>query len=488
MQLVVRLVLVVVAGAITWGCNDVTGRADRADAAAPLAPLEGSAAVGSVASRRAGAGGMSAAWGVSVACAGDVDGDGIGDVLLGAPQESGVAAGAGAAALVLGPIVAGLDALTPDALMTGVEAGDGAGVSVASAGDVDGDGFGDVVIGAWQRNGVARDTGAAYLLRGPIDGTVALGPEHIVLEGDAPDAYAGFAVAGAGDVNGDGLADVLVSSFHARERGAVGLLLGPVRRGPVLLGDADAVIRGERDGEHAGIAVAAAGDVDGDGYGDVLVGAPFEDSGGEDAGAVYLLRGPLRAEVSLHDAEAKLVGESGGDQAGTSLAAAGDVNGDGVMDFVIGAPFADRGGTDAGAAYLVLGPIRGVVSLADAAAIFVGEAAGDGAGVAVSGVPDIDADGRAELLIGAWGADFAGDGAGAAYLVAGADARGVFPLGRATARLLGEAAQDGIGGSVAGCDVDGDGRGDLLIGAYGYDGESSNSGAVFIVGSAGRAP
>ena len=119
-------------------------------------------------------------------------------------------------------------------------------------------------------------------------------------------------------------------------------------------------------------------------------------------------------------------------------------------------------------------------------AIVVGENAGDGAGVAVTGVPDLDGDGRSELLVGAWGSDASSESAGAAYLLYGRDLSGVVPLSRAAARMLGDSAQDGVGGSVASCDLDGDARGDLLVGAAGVDGDTRDEGVVFVVTSRGR--
>lgn len=456
----------------------------RARPAAP--PFVGDVSTDDIPSRLGGTT-PGASWGVSVACAGDVDGDGTGDVVLGAPQDPSGGAGAGAIAFAFGPIDATRSGPTAEVVLAGGAAHDNTGISVAAAGDVDGDGLGDVLVGAWQHDGVARDSGAAYLVRGSARGALHMDAQDIVLAGDGPDAYAGFAVAGAGDVDGDGLSDVLVSSFHARTRGAIGLLYGPVRRGAVLLDDADALLRGASEGDHAGIAIGAAGDVDGDGLGDVLVGAPFHDEGGIDAGAVHVVLGPLHGDVYLHDSTyAQLVGEAPDDQAGTSVARIGDVDGDGIEDLAVGAPFSDRGGLDAGAVYVVRGPVRGTMALADAYGVLVGENPGDGAGIAVAGVADRDGDGRAELLVGAWGSDVSAESAGAAYLVYGRDVAGVVPLSRAGARLLGGAAQDGVGGSVASCDLDGDSRGDLLVGAAGLDGASRDEGVVLVVTSRGQ--
>jgi hypothetical protein len=143
--------------------------------------------------------------------------------------------------------------------------------------------------------------------------------------------------------------------------------------------------------------------VSGDGHDDLLVGADIYSDGpaGTYRGAAYLVLGPVTGDFDLSLADAKLVGEDELDYAGQGVSGAGDVDGDSHDDFLVGAWGNDEGGIDAGAAYLVLGPVTGTSDLSRADAKFVGERDRDNAGWSVSGAGDVDADGRADLLIGA---------------------------------------------------------------------------------------
>src|SRR5262249_28472230 len=155
---------------------------------------------------------------------------------------------------------------------------------------------------------------------------------------------------------------------------------------------------GKAAGDEVGYSVAGPGDVDGDGQADLLLGAPYSDAGSVDGGAAYLLLGPVRSGLDLKDATALLVAEAAGDLAGQSVAGAGDVDGDGLADLLVGAYGNDAGGTDAGTTYLLSGPVGGEVDLGDATARMLGEVAGDKAGFAVAGAGDVDGDGLDDVL------------------------------------------------------------------------------------------
>jgi hypothetical protein len=175
---------------------------------------------------------------------------------------------------------------------------------------------------------------------------------------------------------------------------------------------------GEASGDRAGSAIAFAGDVDGDGYADILVGAPGSDKGGADSGAVYLMTADLGGSVSLATAEATVFGAPG-DEVGSAIAAGGDVNQDGFADILLGVAGDDEGGEDAGAAWLFHGPISGDYPCDSGDTWFVGEQAGDGAGTSVAMAGDINGDGFTDLLIGALGSDAGGSDSGTTYLVSG---------------------------------------------------------------------
>jgi hypothetical protein len=161
-------------------------------------------------------------------------------------------------------------------------------------------------------------------------------------------------------VNGDGFDDVLIGAFGndagGRYAGAAYLVLGSATPGDLPLFAADAAYTGEAGNDLAGGAVSVAGDVDGDGFDDLLVGA-YGYSGGSNAGAAYLVLGsPTPADLSLSAADARYTGEAADDYAGHSVSGARDVDGDGFDDLLVGAHYDDAGGTKAGAAYLLVGP------------------------------------------------------------------------------------------------------------------------------------
>ncbi len=436
--------------------------------------------------------------GYSVSTAGDVDGDGFGDLLVGSHYNDDGGDYAGAAYLVLGSATPGdLSLGSADAQYTGVAEYDGAGRVVATAGDVDGDGFGDILIGALGNDDGGDCAGAAYLvLGGPVPGDLSLSAADAQYTGEAAEDVAGSGASAAGDVDGDGFGDMLIGAKYnddsGENAGAAYLLLGSSTPGSRFLGAASAQYTGEATEDAAGASVSSAGDIDGDGLGDILIAAPYNDDGGDSAGAVYLLLGSATpVDLALGGADAKYTGEAAGDVAGSSVSTAGDVDGDGLGDMLIGASHNDDGGDLAGAAYLVLGGATpGSLSLGTADAQYTGEASRDLAGNSVSTAGDVDGDGFGDILIGAYyndddGTDamatyvvYAGTDEGAAHLVLGAGTRGSISLGDADATYSGETSSDQAGFSVSTAgDMNADGFGDLLIGAPSDD----PTGAAYLV-------
>ncbi len=249
--------------------------------------------------------------------------------------------------------------------------------------------------------------------------------------------------------------------------------------------DAIGRIYGASDGDFMGQVVDGPGDLGGDGLPDLLVAAPGDDVGGEDAGAFFILDGPIDSDRTASDAVAAWYGEQSGDQAGGAIGAPGDVNDDGYADLVVGAPDQDIGGEGAGLIYILYGPTSGVSTLVDADARILGRQPGDRAGNAVDASADIDGDGRRDVLVGAYIDDSAAINAGAAYLVLGpwsgtsylTDAEGGF-IGESEADLAGWAVE------LAG-DLDGGGVEDVVIGAPGGDNGSDEGGVVYLISSEG---
>jgi hypothetical protein len=416
--------------------------------------------------------------GAAVAAAGDVDGDGYGDLLIGAPRADSGGSNAGDAYLLFGP-VSGTSSLSSAVQLVGAATGDLAGTALAGLGDQDGDGYDDIAVGAYGNDNGGSGAGAVYVLEGPVSSGGLGSAQAKIFGANASDAL-GYAIAALGDATGDGLPDLLVGAYGADSSGAdsgSAYLFAAPLAGQLSPGSAAAVFSGAASGDAAGWAVHSAGDVDGDSLVDIIVGAPNDDDGGTDAGAVAIFTGGPSGSVGFASATALLSGVADNDHAGYAVAGAGDVDGDGYGDVVVGAPDADPSISGGGAAYIVLGPVTGTLSLGSADVIVMGDSASGRLGLAVTGAADIDADGRADVMVGA---DRHGGGLGAGFVVLGG-ASGSFDASSADAILEGETYQDWAGSSVALIpDTNGDGRDDILIGAWGNDGSGADAGAAYL--------
>ena len=395
-----------------------------------------------------------------------------------------------------------------DLTFVGESAGDWAGYSVAPAGDVNNDGYDDLVIGApYFGPDADKGDGKGYLVLGrPRDQWPAdhvglaqadasfTGPDSVPYRSDmlARQVYT------AGDVNGDGYDDFLVSHWMysmPEARGRAYLFLG---RAQVDWGqafpveEADASFVGESQYDYASWYVSTVGDVNGDGLDDFAITATGnEEGGGYQAGQVYLFLGRAAADwghdFDLAQADATFLGEAEGDRAGRSATGVGDVNADGYADFMIGAIGSDYSAEDAGQAYLLLGRPAAdwgrdmPLSMADAS--FVGEAAGDQLGRRVAWAGDANGDGYDDFLLGASYNDQVALEAGKAYLFLGrpaADWGLHYPAVQADASFLGEVEWDEAGRRVSGAgDINDDGYDDFLICAPHSDRAADLAGATY---------
>jgi hypothetical protein len=374
-------------------------------------------------------------------------------------------------------VLAGAQSLDAAARLLGAEAGERAGTAVALVGDVTGDGVGDLAVGAPKRDAFGADAGAVYLVPGPFSGTLSLADAALVFTGGQEAANLGSAVAPAGDIDGDGVADLLLAADRAKaggnDAGEVYLFLGPHTAGAGAY-TADLRLIGEVAYDLAGGAIRGIPDATGDGTPDLLIGATgYGDGGFQNRGAIYVADGGARGIVDLGASPLRVYGESLLERLGASVDGA-DVNGDGVADLVAGAWGAPAGAA-AGAVFVLYGPLSGNVSAADADVRLDGSAAGDLAGSAVA-IGDHSGDGAPDLAVGAPGA---GGGAG---LVAVVDAPfrsgGLSSL--AVATVAGTAGGEAAGASlVLSADWDGDGPFDLLVGAPGASVGGAGSGGAW---------
>jgi hypothetical protein len=301
-----------------------------------------------------------ARFGAAVASAGDVNGDGYGDVIVTANGYDAEAANEGAAFVYYGgPDGLATDPAWTVHPVDQDYANFGR--SAASAGDLNGDGYSDVIVGApWydvDQTDEGRNWGMAFVYHGSATGLGAEPDWSKVAE--RKKGRFGTSVSTAGDVDGDGYSDVIVGAYQYTEvhnvtpwrEGAAFVYHG----GPDGLdtGSGDWIVRsGQKEAKFA-LSVSTAGDVDGDGYADLVVGAPNYDDGEPQEGFAFVFHG---SPDGLDAAPAWSVdGDQRGAAFGFAVSTAGDVNGDGYGDVIVGAPTYNSGGIDQGAAFIYLG-------------------------------------------------------------------------------------------------------------------------------------
>jgi len=417
--------------------------------------------------------------GTAVAGAGDVNGDGFDDVLVGSPRADSAASNAGDAYLILGPVSGTATLSAADAVISGLAASDLAGTALAGLSDWNSDGLDEIIIGSYGDDSGASGAGAAYIFEGPIvSGSVA--DATAVILGSAENDGLGYAVAPAGDVNADAVPDVLVGAYASdtsgSNAGSAYLFTGPIT-GSVSASTAVSSFHGAAAGDTAGWAVSSVGDTNGDALADLIVGAPGNDNTGTDAGMAALFLGTPSGSISMNAADAMLTGVTAGDYAGYALAGAGDVNGDGYDDVVVGAYGADDSTSGGGAAYILWGPLAGSKSLGDAETIILGDSASGRLGISVASAGDINNDGQDDVLLGA---DRYYGGLGAAYLVLGST-MGSIDATSTDAMLEGQTYYDWAGAAVAGAgDTNADGMADIIVGAWGNDSSGTDAGAAYL--------
>ena len=366
--------------------------------------------------------------GAAVSDAGDINGDGLADLIVGAPGESSayVLFGkvGGYATNVAVNSLDGSNGFRIDGIANGQ-----LGYSVANAGDVNHDGVNDIIIG----NG-SPNVGVGYVVLGShsafsaaINATTLDGTNGFRIDG-ADVNKSSFIVSGAGDVNADGVSDVIIGSWDAN---AAYVLFGQGAGFPAtvslatLNGVNGFVLNNGAAGGQFGSAVAGIGDINNDGIADMAIGAPMASttSTNNQAGKTYVVFGSSNAFPALLNT-AGLDGSNGGfqiygavtrDRSGWSVGAAGDINDDGIADLAIGAPYSSYSATVSGTSYVIFGKNGAFASPVNLSSNPVmpnhldgnngfqltGASAVSQSGWTVSGAGDLNGDGADDLLIGA---------------------------------------------------------------------------------------
>jgi Ca2+-binding RTX toxin-like protein len=476
---------------------------------AAVAPSDGFAIYGPL---NANSNSQSAGVDMNAAAAGDVNGDGYGDIIIGEPRngQDGFFSGrayvlyghAGTSGTVdLGTITAAQGAvirMSPTAF-TGTD-GAFVGSSVASAGDINNDGIDDVIIGANQDGSGGNYAGRAFVLYGSLNGIgninlATLTPtQGFALQGTQASGFAGLDVAGLGDVNGDGIDDLAVSApnqdggtgniyvYYGKTGGLTSTTLAPIAPANGF------IIHGASAQTRTGWSLSSAGDVNGDGRDDIIFSNGAFATGFE----TYLIFGQAGGIGTLNLASLsasqgfKLQPATPGSLGG-QVSAAGDVDGDGFDDLLIGVGNGDLSGN----AYVIYGNASissATLGISDGLVIVGTPATGDAFGMDVASAGDVNGDGAADLIIGAWRGNIGGFARGAAYII-----YGVLPTTAVTLTgtvagqsLVGGALDDTLYGLGGDDRLYGNGGTDLLFGGAGNDFLQGGAGADSLTGGTGN--
>ncbi len=453
-------------------------------------------------------------FGGSVAYGGDINGDGIDDLLVGAVGSDPNGLLSGSTYLLLGSVIGFPTQVNTSntIVFNGAAVFDNSGYSVNYAGDINNDGIDDFVIGAIESSSNGNSlTGRSYVVFGKlvrfassVDLSTLNGADGFVLNGVEQFDLSGATVGSAGDLNNDGISDLFIGSINggSNDEGECYIIYGSSNTFPssfnlsTLNGSNGFTIKGINPNDEAGRSVSSAGDFNHDGIDDLIIGAP----GANTAYVVYGTNNLFSQTLNLSSINGTngivFNGVTFDDQLGISVSNAGDINADGIDDIVIGADLVDTSfGVDAGASYVVFGngssfPAPFNLSSINGNNGFVlqGNGTNDNSGNTVNSAGDVNSDGIDDIIIGAKKADANGIDSGASYVIFGSQTPFDSHIsltsldGNNGFSIYGLSAGDMLGSSVSYAgDINEDGLDDIIIGANNDDPNGADSGAAYII-------
>ncbi|MFC1475850.1 S8 family serine peptidase, partial [Candidatus Zixiibacteriota bacterium] len=376
-------------------------------------------------------------FGWRVSGAGDVNNDGFDDIIVGREYDQGNNVQGSA------DVYSGLDGSRLYHLV-GAQLGDWFGHSVAGAGDLNGDDYGDFIIGAFSYDEVSTNKGRVYVFSGFDGDTIYM------IDGPAIDDNFGTSVASVGDVDEDEVPDFIIGAMQYFGGGSGQAFLYSGASGTLIRS-----FSGEDTQNLFGYRVACAGDVDHDDVPDIIIGAPANDAGGTYAGRAYVYAGDDGS--LLHT----FTGEAAGDFLGRAVSGAGDVNGDDHADLLVGAPGNDGGGSDAGRVYVYSGIDGSVIR------VHTGANPEDELGWSITDFGDLNSDGYDDYIVGASTQE-------QIYVHSG-------ETGEVISTYTGDVPGEKFGCDAAGnADIDNDGMNDLIVGAYYNNENGTDAGKVYV--------
>ncbi len=443
-------------------------------------------------------------YGISIASLGDLDGDGVNDIAVGAAADDQGGADRGAVHISFlnanGSVKNTVEINSSTANGPSLQNGDLYGISIASLGDIDGDGVTDIAVGAIADAGAGTLRGAVHIsflnANGSVKNTVEINDSTANGPSLADSDQYGFSIASLGDLDGDGVPEILVGAVSddgsGSSRGAAHLSFlnsNGSLKSTVEINDATTNGPSLGDFDQYGGSVASLGDSDGDGVLNIAVGAPSDNGAGSIRGVVHISAlAFIRQSLEVNNTAPNGPSLALGDDYGISIVSLGDLDGDSVADIAVGARSDDEGGADRGAVHISFqnsnSNPKSTVEINSSTANGPSLADGDQYGTSIALLGDMDGDGVVDIVVGAPLDDEGGNDRGAvhiSYLNANGSVKSTVEINDSTANGPNLANDDRYGYSVASLgDLDGDGVTDIAVGAIFDDAGGSERGAVHI--------